>query len=124
MSLLSKAVNADAAGGLVWKLYEHSHVALAGLVPAAMLAPEGTWLTRFVDMGLAIAAPYHSHVACNAVISDYVPPSFRGISRNVMLGVTGVTVIGLLRLNLFGPGITDSVKVLWRNEKKVEASQS
>ena len=31
-----------------------------------------------------------------------------------MLGVTCLTTAGLLRLSLFGPGITETLKELWR----------
>ena len=33
-----------------------------------------------------------------------------------MLGITGITLLGLLKLNLAGPGITESYKSLWRAE--------
>ena len=31
-----------------------------------------------------------------------------------LLGLTAVTVVGLLKLNLQGPGLTEAVKDLWR----------
>jgi succinate dehydrogenase (ubiquinone) membrane anchor subunit len=37
-----------------------------------------------------------------------------------MLGVTGVTILGLLKLNLTGPGITETYKSLWREPPKEE----
>lgn len=34
-----------------------------------------------------------------------------------MLGATGITMAGLLKLNLAGPGVTESVKSLWRKKE-------
>ena len=34
-----------------------------------------------------------------------------------MLAATGVAVLGLMRLNLAGPGLTPTVMQLWRREK-------
>ena len=31
-----------------------------------------------------------------------------------MLGITGTTALGLVKLNLTGPGITETLKSLWR----------
>lgn len=38
--------------------------------------------------------------------------------RYGLLGATGITALGLLKLNVFGPGFTDSVRSLWKYEKK------
>ena len=43
-----------------------------------------------------------------------MPCSTKGPSRVAMLGLTGVTLLGFLRLNLTGEGITGTVKRLWR----------
>ena len=40
-----------------------------------------------------------------------------GPSRYIMLGATGITMAGLLKLNLSGPGVTESVKSLWRKKE-------
>lgn len=37
--------------------------------------------------------------------------------RYGLLGASGITALGLLKLNLFGPGLTDTVRSLWRHEK-------
>lgn len=37
--------------------------------------------------------------------------------RYGLLGASGLTALGLLRLNLFGPGLTDTVRSLWKYEK-------
>jgi succinate dehydrogenase (ubiquinone) membrane anchor subunit len=115
---LNKVLRADAAGPTFQRVYENSHIALAGLTPAAFLTSEGTLPRKAVDVGLGIAIPLHSHIALNAVISDYVPNSVRGLTRWGTLGLTGVAIVGLLKLNLAGPGLSATVKELWKADSK------
>ncbi|KAJ1438207.1 hypothetical protein B484DRAFT_324213, partial [Ochromonadaceae sp. CCMP2298] len=63
---------------------------------------------------LGIIFPFHSHVALNYVVSDYVPKGMRGAARALLLGVTVIGAAGLLKINVMGPGLTESVKSLWR----------
>ena len=69
-----------------------------------------------IDLALAVTIPLHAHIGMNWLISDYVPPSSRKVSRFVLAGLTAATVAGLLKLNYDGPGITESVKGLWRGK--------
>ena len=39
-----------------------------------------------------------------------------GPARAIMVGVTGFTMLGLTKLNIQGPGITGTLKALWRKE--------
>lgn len=107
---------------------------------------QGSVMTRLCDLGLGVILPFHSHVAMNAVVSDYIPYAYRSalsdhhltaVSRQStsvileavsgatcavpvrygLLGASGITALGLLKLNLFGPGLTDTVRSLWRHEK-------
>ena len=48
------------------------------------------------------------------VISDYVPVSGRPVVRAGVLGLSLATVAGLLKLNRDGPGVTATLKSLWR----------
>ena len=48
------------------KMYHASSFALAGLVPAAAIAPGGQ---AAIDLALGVAMPVHSHVAMNFVLS-------------------------------------------------------
>ena len=41
-----------------------------------------------------------------------------GLTRWGALGLTGVAVVGLLKLNLAGPGLTATVKELWKGDPK------
>jgi len=76
-----------------------------------------------VDLVLGIAFPIHGHIGMNGVITDYVPKPARVIARYGALATTTITLIGLMKLNLFGPGITETYKSLWRRraaDKKEE----
>jgi len=109
---------ADAAPAAM-KLHHATNIALAGLTPAAVLLPEGNVFIKPVDVALGVALPLHSHITCNMVISDYVPPAARGIARGGMAGLTAVAVLGLLKVNLMGPGITSVVRQLWKKDEKL-----
>lgn len=43
----------------------------------------------------------------------------RGPARMAMAGFTGITMVGLLKLNITGPGITETVKSVWYTKKEV-----
>ena len=86
-----------------------------------------------VDHALAVVAPFHGHVALNGVrllakqllcspltsvhvqvITDYVPVGARMPVRAGLLGLTVASVAGLVRLNAQGPGVSATLKSLWR----------
>ena len=69
-----------------------------------------------IDITLGILFPLHSHIALNAIVSDYVPATYRSVARPTLLGVTVITLAGLLRLNFGGVGITETIKSLWRKK--------
>lgn len=92
---------------------------LAGLTPVALfLSP--SIINMPIDIALGVIFPFHGHVAMNYVISDYVPKASRSLARAVMLGVTVVAVAGLFKLNIQGPGLTETLKSLWRKPKAKE----
>ena len=37
-----------------------------------------------------------------------------GPSRFLMLGISGTTALGLIKLNVTGVGVTEAIKSLWR----------
>mmetsp|Transcript_3802 Transcript_3802/g.8799 ORF Transcript_3802/g.8799 Transcript_3802/m.8799 type:complete len:115 (-) Transcript_3802:25-369(-) len=98
-------------GALMMKVYHASGVALAGLVPLATVIPGGVLP---IDLALGVVMPVHSHIALNFVISDYVPKAQRLPARAGLLGVTCMTIAGLLKLNTQGEGITRTAKRLWK----------
>ncbi|CAL5227432.1 g10395 [Coccomyxa viridis] len=111
---MDKILRADAAGPAFQRLAEANHAFLAGAVPLAALSPKDTTFGKAVDLALGVAIPVHSHIAINSVLSDYVPKSVLGVTRWGALATTGIALAGLLKLNLQGPGITETVKQLWR----------
>lgn len=89
-------------------------------------------MRKVADYGLALGIPIHSHIALNYVLTDYIPKASQGAvvraaglrclkanthtpgaARWGVLGLSAVTCAGLLRLNMSGPGVTQTVKDLW-----------
>jgi len=101
------------------RIYHSTALALAVLTPAAFaLSPSP--LNMPIDIVLGVLFPLHSHVALNYVVSDYVPKGSRPLARGLILGATVVALAGIFKLNLYGPGLTESIKSMWRKpaEKK------
>ncbi|CAN0233042.1 unnamed protein product [Laminaria digitata] len=74
-----------------------------------------------LDVVLGLALPLHAHIGMNyAVISDYVPKPFRGQARGAMLAASILAALGLLKLNLTGAGMTETLKATWRTPKALE----
>mmetsp|Transcript_44126 Transcript_44126/g.140459 ORF Transcript_44126/g.140459 Transcript_44126/m.140459 type:complete len:124 (-) Transcript_44126:71-442(-) len=104
---LNQALNADTAANSK-KIYHMSSYALAGLAPVAALRPNLP-----TDLLLNAVIPVHSHIAMNYIIADYVPKAMMGPARMGMLGVTGITALGMLKLNIFNGGVSYQIKKLW-----------
>ena len=100
------------------RLYHKLNFALIGLGPLAlMLSP--SQLSFPVDLLLGVIIPLHGHVGGNDVISDYAKKItkakwFDQVLRRGLLGVTVVSLLGLTKLNIDGPGVTESFKAAWR----------
>lgn len=102
-------------GAVGTKYYHLTSTALLVAAPLALfLSPSP--LVFPLDVVLGIAFPLHGHIGLNYVISDYVPKANRPMARYLLLGATGLTILGLLKLNLFGPGMTETYKSLWREK--------
>ena len=102
---------------------KYYHLTSTGLLIAAPLALviSPSPLVFPIDLALGLAFPLHAHVGLNYIISDYVPKANRQMARYLLLGATGLTILGLLKLNLMGPGLTETYKSLWR-EKPAESA--
>jgi succinate dehydrogenase (ubiquinone) membrane anchor subunit len=101
-------------------LHHKINLALLGLAPVAfVLSPSA--MNMPIDLALGIALPVHGHIGMNMVVTDYakkvVGKGGVGPARVALAGFTGVTLLGLLKLNLTGPGITETVKSVWRPKK-------
>ena len=101
------------SGKLGTHIYHKANLVLGVLAPVAFLFSPSP-VNMPIDIILGFLIPYHSHVAINAIISDYVPAALKSVSRSGALGLALATTLGLLKLNLTGPGLTDVVKNLWR----------
>ena len=108
----------DADGSKVLnKLYHKSFLVLALLTPVSFaLAPHP--MNKPIDVALGVLFPVHAHMGLNYVITDYVPKAFRTAARVSLLGVTGLTIAGLMKLNLTGEGMTGTIKNLWKGKVK------
>eukprot|EP00903_Cladosiphon_okamuranus_P007970 g7692.t1 len=113
--------NAD-DGKLGTKLYHAVNMVVLAGAPAA-IATSPSALTMPLDLVLGIALPVHAHIGMNYVISDYVPKSSRGAARGAMLAASVVATLGLLKLNLTGAGLTETLKATWREPKAEEKSE-
>jgi hypothetical protein len=54
-------------------------------------------------------------IATNALVTDYVPSAskLRPAARGLVLAGSLVAYLGIMKVNLAGPGITRTVKALW-----------
>merc|ERR1719253_88735 len=97
--------------------YHLINVGLAAATPVAFaLSP--TVLAVPIDLAFGVAIPFHMQVGLTGVIQDYVPRSLQQYSIWALYAASGLTAYGLLKVNLCGPGITESVKTLWRAPAK------
>ena len=104
------------------RMYHKLNFALIGLGPLALLLSPSS-LNFPVDLLLGVVIPLHGHVGGNDVISDYAKKITKakwfdmGL-RGGLLGVTVVTFLGLTKLNIDGPGVTESFKSVFRPRVK------
>lgn len=52
-------------------------------------------------------------ISTNALVTDYVPMRFRPPARGLVLAGSLVAYLGIMKVNLGGPGLTRTVKALW-----------
>jgi len=94
-------------------LQHKTNVALAiGFPVAFVLSP--SFLAWPVDMLIGAVIPLHMYIGCVHVIQDYIPKPYQSPSRLLMLLAAVFTFFGLLKVNMCGPGIIESIKSLWR----------
>jgi succinate dehydrogenase (ubiquinone) membrane anchor subunit len=70
-----------------------------------------------IDLSLGVLFPLHAHVGINAIVTDYVPKAIQSSARFGLAGATSIAILGLLKLNVFGVGMTETIKSLWRKKK-------
>lgn len=99
------------------ELYQYTNKGLLVLAPVAMVLSPSI-INLPVDLALGVIVPVHMHYGLTGIIEDYVPKAQQSVSLAVLLGVSALTGLGLLKINLCGAGMTESVKALWRAPKK------
>jgi len=98
------------------ELFAYTNKSLAILAPAAVvLSP--SFINAPVDLALGVIVPLHMYIGCTGVIQDYIPENQQGLSITLLGILSLLTGLGLLKINLCGVGITESVKSLWREPK-------
>jgi succinate dehydrogenase (ubiquinone) membrane anchor subunit len=95
------------------KVFHSSGLALVVLTPLAFVFSPSIINAPIIDITLGLLFPLHSHVALNYVITDYVPKSSRPMARAVALAATIIAAAGILKINVQGPGMTETIKSLW-----------
>jgi len=96
------------------RLFHKTNLACLAVTPIA-IAAHPSLLSLPIDLTLSILFPLHAHIGMNWIITDYVPVAKpNGAIRMALLAVTGVTVLGLLRLSIFGDGLVGTLKATWQ----------
>merc|ERR1711907_520075 len=95
-------------------LYHKTNLLAIGLTPLAFVVPESVpVLPCVLNVFLGVVFPIHGHIGMAGVLTDYVPKiAGKGAlnpARYALMGLTTVTVLGLLKHNLTGDGMTKSV---------------
>ena len=112
-------------------LYHQLNLGLCAAVPVALALSPSVFNTP-VDLAMGVAIPVHFLFGGHGVVTDYfkkIPWFWGGAGREAfvqfgrvgLVAMTGVTMIGLLKLNLQGPGLTEAVKELWRTPPEGKA---
>merc|ERR1719272_1435276 len=67
---------------------------------------------------IALVYPLHAYVGLHAVVTDYVPPPFKGAGRYFLAAGTALTIVGMQVINFKGDGMTASTLRLWSGKKE------
>ena len=81
--------------------------------PTTTTTKQGSITEKISDWTLGLAIPVHMHITTNALVTDYVPSRFRPPARGLVLAGSLVAYLGIMKVNLGGPGLTRTVKALW-----------
>ena len=101
------------------ELFVYTNKGLAVLAPIAVVLSPSV-LNAPVDLALGVIVPVHMYLGCIIPIQDYIPDSQQSFSIFILGVLSALTGFGLLKINLCGVGITESVKSLWREPKVIE----
>ncbi|XP_049850451.1 uncharacterized protein LOC126322614 [Schistocerca gregaria] len=100
-----------------WEFYQLSSLTILATLPVGLVIPS-SFLSLPLNLVLGFAIPVHTFYNMHHVIEDYVPSAYVRLC-NILLWVACVlTFIGLLKLNLYGDGILDTIKSFWKKEER------
>ena len=100
------------------KIFHGSSLAAAVVLPLAVFSDSGSATQTFCNWATAGLVPLHGHIGMNWIIADYVPPASQKTVRGLTLAVSVVCFLGLVRLNVQGDGVIDTVKYLFEPLKE------
>jgi hypothetical protein len=106
--------------GLAFALPVHSHIGLNFGTPIISFhTPPFT--KGFTHLHLSFPdsrphLPYPSLPFLLTVVADYVPKMLQVPARVGVLGMSTIMFLGLMKLNIMGPGLCSSIKQLWQKE--------
>ncbi len=90
---------------------------LALTLPVALyLSPSPANL--LCDLSMSALIPLHSYYGMSNVVHDYIPAGARGGAMLLVLVLCVLMLLGMLRLTVDGPGVTEAIKRLWRDPAK------
>eukprot|EP00013_Stygamoeba_regulata_P003426 CAMPEP_0177632776 /NCGR_PEP_ID=MMETSP0447-20121125/2485_1 /TAXON_ID=0 /ORGANISM="Stygamoeba regulata, Strain BSH-02190019" /LENGTH=166 /DNA_ID=CAMNT_0019134393 /DNA_START=75 /DNA_END=575 /DNA_ORIENTATION=- len=96
------------------KLNHTSVYAMLLTFPVALAyAPASYILDPLLSVGIVV----HSHLCLGNVLNDYVHRSLQGASKVLLWIMSIVVFVGLAKLNIFGSGLTNTIKELWVNDR-------
>merc|ERR1712139_219792 len=115
-STMDAVMKADHSSAALKIMHKTNLVAMA-MTPVVFMLPESmSMIITPFNVVLGVVLPIHAHIGFAGIVTDYAPKvskGFAGPARIALVGVTGLTVIGLLKHNLAGDGMTKSIKSLW-----------
>lgn len=104
-------------GSYHWDLERALSVATLPL----MVAPYFIGSNPYVDLGLGVVIPLHTHIGFDAIIQDYLParrnPVLSRVSSYTLYAATGLCLYGCYQFNTNDIGITEFVKRLWTGKQ-------
>lgn len=106
------------------KILHATSVVAAVALPVAVFSDSGSAGQILSNWIIAGALPVHGHIGMNWVIADYVPKASQGTVRGLTLALSVLTFLGLVRINVQGDGIVDTVKYLWEPVKTESAAET
>ncbi|GBG28842.1 Succinate dehydrogenase ubiquinone cytochrome b small subunit, mitochondrial [Hondaea fermentalgiana] len=107
----------------VQKLFHQTSLASLALTPIAVLA-HPSFLSMPIDIVLSVVFPLHAHIGINWILTDYVPAATPNSAiRYGVLAVTGLTILGLLKVSIVDEGLVGTLKATWSSPEELKKSR-